>query len=147
MARRVLILCTGNSARSQMAEAWLRELAGSGVEVRSAGSEPSRVHPHAITVMAEKGLDLSDQRSKHLSEYAASEFDDVITVCDRAASNCPVFPGRARRLHWSFPDPAAVTGGMERELEAFRDVRDDIEATLREWCEVEGLSAASGTGD
>lgn len=131
MSRRVLILCTGNSARSQMAEGLLRELASGAVEVHSAGTEPSSVHPLAIRVMAEHGIDIRRQRSKHLDEFIQQAFDDVITVCDRAAETCPVFPGGGRRLHWSLPDPAAVPGGEAERLTAFRTVRDALEERLR----------------
>lgn len=133
MKQRVLILCTGNSARSQMAEGWLRELASERFEVASAGSQPSVVHPLAVRAMAERHIDISGQRSKHLQEYTDREFDFVITVCDRAAQSCPRFPGPARCLHWSFVDPAAVEGGDEERLESFRSVRDAIEQCLRGW--------------
>ncbi len=129
---RVLVLCTGNSARSQLAEAWLRHLGEGAVEASSAGSEPSRVHPDAIAVMGERGIDLSAHRSKHLDEFLETEFDYVVTVCDRAADRCPLFPGPAERLHWSYPDPAAIDDARER-LEAFRAVRDDLEARIRAW--------------
>ncbi len=131
--RRVLVLCTGNSARSQMAEGLLRQLAGDAIEVHSAGLRPSRVHPLAIRAMAERGIDISGQRSKHLDELLATGFDTVITVCDEAAESCPVFPGRAERLHWSFTDPAAVTGEEAERLAAFRAVRDALEERLRRW--------------
>ena len=133
MKERVLILCTGNSARSQMAEGLLRELAGERMEVYSAGSKPSLVNPLAIEAMRELGIDISAHRSKHLGEYLAQPFDYVITVCDSAAEACPAFPGPARRVHWSFPDPAAAQGNEAERMEVFRSVRDDIEARLREW--------------
>ncbi|HYP39232.1 MAG TPA: arsenate reductase ArsC [Chloroflexia bacterium] len=133
MKDRVLILCTGNSARSQMAEGLLREMAGERMEVYSAGSKPSVVNPIAIEAMRERGIDISSHRSKHLGEYLAQPFDYVITVCDSAAEACPAFPGPARRIHWSFPDPAAAQGRELERLEVFRNVRDDIEARLREW--------------
>ena len=103
--RRVLILCTGNSARSQMAEGLLRELGQGQIEVYSAGTKPSAVNPVAIRAMAERGIDISDQRSKHLDEFRAQPFDTVITACDDAAEACPVFPGRAERIHWSILIP------------------------------------------
>lgn len=137
-AARVLVLCTGNSARSQMAEGWLRHLTLGGLQVESAGTAPSRVHPLAIQAMAERGVDMSAQRSKHLRELADVPFDHVITVCDQAAEVCPVFPGPARRWHWSFPDPAAVEGPEPERLAAFREVRDAIEQRLREWLAGEG---------
>jgi len=133
MAERVLILCTGNTARSQMAEGLLRTLAGDDLAVFSAGTRPSVVNPFAIVVMRERGIDISGQRSKHLDEFRAQPFDYVITVCDSAAETCPIFPGRARRIHWSFPDPAAVPGSDAERQAAFRQVRDAIEARLREW--------------
>ena len=127
---RILVLCTANSARSQMAEGWFRELGGARVQVESAGSRPSRVNPVAIDVMAERGVDISGQRSKSLDEFRQQPFDYVITVCDNAAQSCPVFPGPAERIHWSFPDPAAAPEGKER-TDAFRSVRDGLEARIR----------------
>jgi arsenate reductase (thioredoxin) len=130
---RVLILCTGNSARSQMAEGLLRELGQGESEVFSAGTRPSTVKALAIRAMAERGIDISGQRSKHLDEFRAQPFDVVITVCDDAAEACPVFPGRAERIHWSIPDPAAVQGTEDEQLAAFREARDQINAHLSEW--------------
>ena len=126
MKQHVLILCTGNSARSQIAEGLLRALAGDRFEVFSAGSKPSVVNPLAIAAMDQRGVDIRAQRSKHLNEYLAQPFDYVITVCDNAAESCPLFPGPARRIHWSFPDPAAAAGTPDEQLAAFRQVRDDI---------------------
>jgi arsenate reductase len=131
--QRVLILCTGNSARSQMAEGLLRALAGERVEVFSAGSKPSQVNPYAIRAMARHGIDISGQRSKHLSEYLDQPFDFVITVCDQAAETCPIFPGKAQRIHWSFPDPAAAQGSEAEILAAFERVRDELEVKLGTW--------------
>ena len=133
MPERVLILCTGNTARSQMAEGLLRALAGDRLAVFSAGTRPSVVNPLAIEVMGERGIDISGHRSKHLDEFRAQPFDYVITVCDSAAETCPVFPGRAQRIHWSFPDPAAVEGSDAERRAAFREVREAIEARLRAW--------------
>jgi arsenate reductase len=130
---RVLILCTANSARSQMAEGLLRDMAGDRLDVYSAGSKPSVVNPFAIRAMAARGIDISGHRSKHLQEYLSTPFDYVITVCDNAAETCPVFPGPARRIHWSFPDPAAVTGSEAEILASFVQVRDDLERTLAGW--------------
>jgi arsenate reductase len=130
---RVLILCTGNSARSQMAEGLLRNLAGDRLEVFSAGSKPSVVNPLAIQAMAARGIDISGHRSKHLSEFLQQPFDYVITVCDHAAESCPLFPGPAVRIHWSFPDPAAIEGTQAEKLAVFIQVRDDLERTLRAW--------------
>ena len=127
---RVLILCTGNSARSQMAEGLLRHLAGDEFEVASAGTIASFVRPQAIAVMAETGIDITSHRSKCLDEFRGTAFDYVITVCDNAAENCPVFPGAARRIHWSFDDPAEVQGSEEDILKVFRRVRDEIRSKL-----------------
>ena len=128
--RRVLILCTGNSARSQMAEGVLRYIAGDKFEVESAGVDPSRVRPEAVDAMKEIGIDISAHRSKSVDEFTDQEFDYVITVCDNAAERCPLFPGSAKRLHWSFEDPADVEGTDEVRMTAFRKVRDQIYTTL-----------------
>jgi arsenate reductase len=133
MKLRVLILCTANSARSQMAEGLLRKLAGERLEVFSAGAKPSTVNPLAIAAMQERGIDLSAHRSKSLNEFITQPFDYVITVCDNAAESCPVFPGPAQRIHWSFPDPAAVQGTDAERLASFREVRDALETQLRGW--------------
>jgi len=139
----VLFLCTGNSARSQMAEGLLRDLAREQFEVFSAGSKPSVVNPLAVRAMEERGIDIRPHRSKHLQEYLGQPFDYVITVCDNAAEHCPVFPGRAERIHWSFPDPAAASGGEAEQLAAFRAVRDAIEERFRAWlvAQAAGVSA------
>jgi arsenate reductase len=121
MNTRVLILCTGNSARSQMAEGLLRALGHGTLDVYSAGSKPGFVRPEAIAVMAEAGIDISGHRSKHVDEFAGQTFDWVITVCDNARDTCPVFPG-GQRIHWSFPDPASVDGSESERLDAFRKV-------------------------
>ena len=131
--KRVLILCTGNSARSQMAEGLLRELGGGRFEVFSAGTRPSRVRAEAVEAMREVGISIGGQRSKSVDEFAGREFDYVITVCDNAREECPVFPGRVKRIHWSFDDPAAVEGDWTERLAVFRRVRDEIGARLREW--------------
>ncbi|HEX8292199.1 MAG TPA: arsenate reductase ArsC [Pyrinomonadaceae bacterium] len=131
--RRVLILCTGNSARSQMAEGWLRAMGGGRFEVYSAGTRPSGVRPEAVEAMREVGVDIASHRSKSVDEFAGREFDYVITVCDNAREGCPVFPGRTERVHWSFDDPAAAGGGWDERLSAFRRVRDEIGERLREW--------------
>lgn len=128
--RRVLILCTGNSARSQMAEGILRHMAGDDLEVASAGVSPSHVRPEAIKVMGELGIDISGHRSKSVDEFLGQEFDYVITVCDNANEQCPVFPGKTKRIHWSFEDPAAVQGDESARLTIFRRVRDEIKARL-----------------
>jgi arsenate reductase len=131
--KRVLILCTGNSARSQMAEGLLRHMAGDRFEVESAGVEPSHVRPQAVEAMREVGIDLSGHRSKSVDEFAGSEFDYVITVCDNARERCPVFPGKTERLHWSFDDPAAARGDEKAVLSVFRRVRDEIKDRLSEF--------------
>lgn len=123
--KRVLILCTANSARSQMAEGILRWLAGDRYEVFSAGSKATFVHPFAIRAMAELGVDISNHHSKTYEQFIGQPFDAVITVCDAANESCPFLPGQYRRIHWSFPDPAAVEG-EEAKLQAFRQVRDEL---------------------
>ncbi len=128
---RVLILCTGNSARSQMAEGLLRHVGGTRYEVFSAGTKPVGMNPVAIEVMREEGIDISKQRSKSVAEFAGQEFATVITVCDNAAEECPVFPGAPQRVHWSLPNPAAVSGTKEEKLEAFRKVRDELERRIQ----------------
>jgi arsenate reductase len=124
--KRVLVLCTGNSARSQMGEGLFRQAGGDAYEVFSAGTRPSHVRPEAIAVMREIGIDLSGQRSKSVDEFAGQSFDYVVTVCDNARDNCPVFPGGAVRIHWSLEDPAAVEGSETERLAAFRRIRDQI---------------------
>ena len=129
--QRVLILCTGNSARSQMAEGLLRHDAGERFEVFSAGTRPSRVRPEAIAAMGELGIDISGHRSKSVDEFAGQQFDYVVTVCDNAKESCPVFPGKAVRIHQSFEDPVALQGSDEERLAVFRRVRDEIRRYLR----------------
>ena len=131
--RRVLILCTGNSARSQMAEGLLRYLAADRFEVLSAGVAPTSVRPEAIAALAELGIDISNHRSKSVDEFLGQEFDYVITVCDNANEHCPVFPGETKRIHWSFVDPAAVPGNHDLRLAAFRKVRDQIAERLKQF--------------
>ena len=130
---RVLFLCTHNSARSQMAEALLRQIGGSGWEALSAGTEATHVRPLAIEAMRELGVDISAQRSKVLTEYLQQPLDYVITVCDDANESCPVFPGAAHREHWSFPDPSRAQGDHAAQLATYRAVRDAIAARIREW--------------
>jgi arsenate reductase len=129
--KRVLILCTGNSARSQMAEGLLRHDAGDRFTVESAGTKPSIVRPEAIAVMKEVGIDITSHRSKHVDEFAGEDFDYVLPVCDNAKESCPVFFGKAARLHHSFNDPAVVEGTYEKRLGAFRKVRDELRAYLK----------------
>ncbi|MGN6185756.1 MAG: arsenate reductase ArsC [Thermoanaerobaculia bacterium] len=131
MKKRVLFLCTHNSARSQMAEGLLREMAGDRFDVRSAGTERTRVQPLAIEAMREIGIDITGHWSKTVDELAGENFDFVITVCDRANESCPIFPGTTERIHWSFDDPTAISGSEEQKLRAFRIVRDAIQQQLR----------------
>ncbi len=129
--KRVLILCTGNSARSQMAEGLLRHDGGDDFDVASAGVEASFVRPQSIEAMREIGVDISGHRSKSVDEFRGREFDYVITVCDNANERCPVFPGKTQRIHWSFDDPAAAEGDESARLAVFRCVRDEIRERLR----------------
>ncbi len=127
---RVLFLCTHNSARSQIAEALLRHFGKGDVAAYSAGTEVTRVHPMALAVLAERGIASDGLASKHLRDFANRRFDVAITVCDRARDTCPVFPGAAERLHWSFPDPSAVEGTDTEKLDAFRAVLRGLEARI-----------------
>ena len=131
MKTRILILCTGNSARSQMAEGLLRHDAGDRFEVESAGTKPGHVRREAIAVMKEIGIDLSGHRSKHVDEFAGHSFDYVLTVCDNAKESCPILPGHGNRIHKSFEDPAALEGPEQDRLALFRRVRDEIRAYLK----------------
>ncbi len=126
MKKRILILCTGNSARSQMAEGLLRHDAGDRFDVESAGTKPGQVRPEAIAVMKEIGIDIAGHRSKSVSEFDGQVFDYVLTVCDHANENCPIFPGQAVRLHKAFDDPAALQGSEPDRIAVFRRVRDEI---------------------
>lgn len=129
----ILVLCTGNSARSQMGEGLFRYYVGDRYEIRSAGTKPSLVRPEAIAAMAELGIDISHHRSKSVDEFLAREFAYIVTVCDSARENCPYFAGSATRLHWSFEDPAAVEGDDAARLAAFRRIRDQISARVEEF--------------
>jgi len=129
--KRVLFLCTHNSARSQMAEALLRQLAGDRFDAYSAGTEATGVRPNAIAVMNEIGIDISGQESKTLERYLHEPWDHVITVCDDANESCPVFPGAVDRSHWSFQDPSKATGTQEQQLDVYRRVRNEIAARMR----------------
>jgi arsenate reductase len=130
--RRVLILCTGNSARSQMAEGWLRELAGDDFEVFSAGTEPKEsVHPLAVQVMADVGVNIAEQQPKSLQQYLAQPWDFIITVCDRANEACPIFPGDHERIHSSIEDPTAAMGNDLERRAVFQRVRDEILQRIR----------------
>jgi len=129
--QRVLILCTGNSARSQMAEGLLRHLAGDRFEVFSAGTKPVGLNPIAVKAMSEVGIDIANHRSKSVDEFLGHQFDYVITVCDNARESCPIFPGGGARIHQSFEDPAAAP--KDRQLETFRRIRDQISSWLGEF--------------
>lgn len=136
---RVLFLCTANSARSQMAEAYLKMYAGDRFEVHSAGLVPTDIHPLTRKVLEEVGIDLGDQYSKGLGQYLGKvHFGYLITVCARAEEQCPIFPGVSVRLHWPFEDPAAFGGSDEETLEKFRQVRDHIAERIRAWLEEMG---------
>lgn len=139
MKQKILVLCTGNSCRSQMAEGYLRHLACDRFEVASAGLEPSVVNPKAIQVMQEDGVDISHHTSKDVGQFVGQQFDYIITVCDHAREHCPYFPGQAERIHWSFEDPARAVGSEEEILDVFRHVRDKIKATLKQF--IQGLNA------
>ena len=122
---RILVLCTGNSARSQMAEGLLRQLCPPGTTVVSAGTSPTYLHPESVAALAELGIDISGQHSKHVDSVADVPFDVLITVCDQAREACPILPGVSRRLHWSLPDPASVDDPSQQRI-AFRRVRDSL---------------------
>lgn len=127
---RVLFLCTGNSARSIIGAALLEQVGGDAFEVHSAGTQPKGVNPYTLRVLAQAGIDASGERSKHVSEYEGQSFDYVITVCDAAAEQCPVFPGAPERIHWSFTDPAAVEGTDNEKLAAFRRTLREMQARV-----------------
>ncbi|HEY2289700.1 MAG TPA: arsenate reductase ArsC [Thermoanaerobaculia bacterium] len=127
----VLFLCTHNSARSQMAEGILRGLGGDRVETASAGTEATRVHPLAVREMAERGIDISRQRSKPMDEFLGERFDYVVTVCDNARESCPIFPGDPERIHWSIPDPSAVEGEEKTRQAAFKKAADELTTRIR----------------
>lgn len=129
--KRVIFVCTHNSARSQMAEGLLRHLAGDRYEVHSAGTQSTRVNPLAIKAMAEKGIDISQHTSDHIDKYMGVEFDYVITVCDNAKESCPYFPTNKTKWHWSFEDPSTATGTEEEKLARFREIREQIEKRLQ----------------
>lgn len=129
--KRVLVLCTGNSARSQMGEGLFRAEGGDDYEIFSAGTRPSHVRPEAIAVMGEIGVDISRHRSKSVDEFDGQSFDYIVTVCDNARDNCPFFPGRGQRIHWSLEDPAAVQGSEGERLAAFRRIRDQLRERVK----------------
>ena len=136
---RLLVICTGNRARSQMAHGWLRHLGGPDVEVNSAGTDPKGVHPLAVRVMAESGIDISSHTSDHVDRYADDQIDLVVTVCDSAREKCPIFPGAKRTLHHSYEDPDKPGIPDSQLLPIFRRIRDEIEAFSRELLHAELL--------
>ena len=133
MKKKILVLCTGNSCRSQIAEGYIRHFAGDRFEVTSAGLEPSVVNPRAIQVMKEDGVDISMHTSDDVNQYVSQNFNYIITVCDHARERCPYFPGQAERIHWSFEDPAAARGTEDEILAVFRTVRDQIRDKIKEF--------------
>jgi len=130
--KRILFICTHNSARSQIAEGLMNALYGDRYEAYSAGTEPSRVSPYAVAVMAEQGIDISRHRAKHVNEFRGMSFDYVITICDSAQEACPFFPGAKKYLHKEFDDPASFTGTEDEKLANFRRIREEIRAWLEE---------------
>lgn len=145
MSTRILFLCTGNRARSQMAEGLARAMAAADVEVASAGTKPNPkgVHPLAVEMLRERGIDASGHRSKHLDELRG-EFDYVITLCDSAAQECPMYPARRARLHWGLRDPDLGGSDAARERALFAEICEEIERRLREWLGKEGLLRDKG---
>jgi len=139
--KRVLFVCTGNRARSQMAEGLLRHLAGDRFEAHSAGTQPKGLAAHTVEVMREIGIDVRGQRSKHVDEYAGQPFDYVITVCDSARQSCPVFPGGGQRIHWDVEDPADAELRGEPTAQAFRDARDELRRRIQEFLRTEPTGA------
>jgi arsenate reductase len=138
MRNRVLFICIHNSARSQMAEAWLNRICGDQFEAQSAGLEPGTLNPLVVEAMAEAGIDISHKGTQRVSDVLESGtvFAYVITVCDESsAEKCPIFPGPAQRLHWGFPDPSVLTGAPEEKLAAVRTIRDQIRAKIEAWCD------------
>lgn len=135
MKQKILVLCTGNSCRSQIAEAYLQYFANEKAEIYSAGVETHGVNPKAITIMLEDGINISNHTSNHIDEYAAIDFDMVITVCDNAKEHCPYFPTKAKKFHHNFPDPAKATGSDEEIMNQFRTVREQIKRYCRQFVE------------
>ncbi len=137
MKKRVLFICIHNSARSQMAEAWMNQICGDQFEAQSAGLEPGALNPLVVEAMAEVGIDISPKGTRRVSDVLESGtvFAYVITVCDESsAERCPIFPGSAKRLHWGFPDPSVLIGAPEEKLAAVRTIRDQIRAKIEAWC-------------
>jgi arsenate reductase len=146
MKRRVLFICIHNSARSQMAEAWLNKICGDQFEAQSAGLEPGTLNPLVVEAMAEVGVDISKKETQAVFDLwkSGQMFAYVVTVCDEtSAEKCPIFPGPATRLHWSFPDPSGLAGTDGQKLATVRKIRDQIRAKIEEWCD--GVCPASGT--
>jgi len=133
--KKILVLCTGNSCRSQLAEGYLRHFAGNKAAIYSAGVETHGVNPKAIAVMAEDGIDISAHTSNNVTEYSDIAFDYIITVCDNAKERCPYFPSKAAQFHHNFPDPAKATGTPEEVMNAFRDVRAQVKEYARQFIE------------
>lgn len=138
--KNILILCTGNSCRSQIAEGYFRHFAGNNIKVYSAGVEKHGVNPRAVAVMKEDGIDISGHTSNLVDEFLDVDFDYVITVCDNAKEQCPYFPTKARKFHHNFPDPAKATGTDEEIMQAFRQVRNEVRAFVKQFCEGHGLA-------
>jgi len=138
---RVLFLCTGNSARSIIGAALLRQMGGEAFDVHSAGTHPKGINPYTVRVLEPLGIDMSGERSKNVSEFAEQTFDYVITVCDSAAEECPVFPGAPQRIHWSFVDPAAVEGTDDEKLRAFQRTTREMKTRLGTFIPVARRSA------
>lgn len=137
--KKILVLCTGNSCRSQLAEAYLRHFAGEKAQVYSAGVETHGVNPRAIATMKEDGIDISSHTSNHVDEYRDIDFDFVITVCDHAREVCPYFPTNAQKFHYNFPDPAKATGEEAAIMASFKAVREQIKEYCREWVRDNGI--------
>ena len=131
--KKVLVLCTGNSCRSQIAEGYLRHFAGDKADIFSAGVETHGVNPRAVAIMKEDGIDISNQTSNNVNEYGNIDFDYIITVCDNAKERCPYFPSKAKRFHHNFPDPAKATGTEDHIMQQFRKARDDIKNYSKEF--------------
>jgi len=139
MRKRVLFVCIHNSARSQMAEAFLKKYGGDRFEVESAGLEPGKLNPVVVEAMKDAGIDISQNKTKSVFDFykQGKLYDYVVTVCDESQSErCPIFPGVAQKLHWGFPDPSAFTGSQEEKLKKTKEVRDQIEAMIKDWLKV-----------
>ncbi len=135
--KKVIFICTGNAVRSQIAEGLMKAMGGERWTVRSAGVSPSSVHPLAIRVMEEIGIDISHQTSKSVEEFFKKEFDYIITLCDHAAATCPAFPGPGKRLHWSIEDPIGTVGSTEERLVSFRGIRNEIKEKIEDFLKFE----------